>query len=127
MTISSNTACSALLRRASPASSHLRSAIFCRSNRSRPIDTWSTSAQIPLRLTWIFGIGQARRRWLDRSAVTPEEFVAEMQAQDAGKLEPGTFVDVRAEEFLKACRGETSELGEAIRSFHKKYGAGAAL
>src|ERR1700704_528396 len=61
------------------------------------------------------------------AAVTPEEFVAEIQAQDAGKLEPGTFVDVRGEEFLKACRGETSELGEAIRSFHKKYGAGPAL
>ena len=54
--------------RASPASSHPRSAISCRSNRSRPIDTWSTSAQTPPRLTWIFGIGLARRRWSDRSA-----------------------------------------------------------
>jgi hypothetical protein len=25
----------------------------CRSDRSRPIDTWSTSVQIPRRLTWI--------------------------------------------------------------------------
>src|ERR1019366_3217247 len=49
MTIFLNAACSALLRRASPASSHLRSVIFCRSNRSRPIDTWRASVQIPPR------------------------------------------------------------------------------
>ena len=54
-TISSNAACSAQLRRASSASSHRHSAIFCRSNRSRLIDTWSTSAQTPPRLTWISG------------------------------------------------------------------------
>ena len=59
--------------------------------------------------------------------VTPEEFVAEMAALDAGKLEPGTFVDVKTEEFLKAARGEASPLGEALRSFHKKNGAGPAL
>src|SRR6478672_4273184 len=41
MTIFLNASCSELLRRASPASSHLHSAIFCRSNRSRPIDTFS--------------------------------------------------------------------------------------
>ena len=60
--------CSAQLRRASPASSHLRSVISCRSNRSHPTDTWRTSAEIPPRLPWIFGIGQACRRWRDRSA-----------------------------------------------------------
>ncbi len=59
--------------------------------------------------------------------VTIEEFLAEEEARNAGKLEPGTFVDVKAEEFLKACRGEASPLGEALRSFHKKYGAGPAL
>src|SRR5258706_16434164 len=47
---------------------HPRSVIYCRSDRSRPIDTWSTSVQIPPRLTWICGTGQARRRWRDRSA-----------------------------------------------------------
>jgi hypothetical protein len=45
----------------------------------------------------------------------------------AHTLEPGTFVDVRAEEFLKAARGEPSPLGEALLAFHKKYGAGPAL
>jgi hypothetical protein len=59
--------------------------------------------------------------------VTPEEFKAEMEACDGGKLEPGTFVDVKTEEFLKAARGESSPLGEALRSFHKKYGAGQPL
>src|ERR1035437_605497 len=55
MTISSNAACSELLRRAGPASSHLRSVIFCRSIPPRPIDTWHTSAQTRPRLTWIYG------------------------------------------------------------------------
>jgi len=58
--------------------------------------------------------------------VTPEEFMAEMEALDAGKREPGTFVDVKTEEFLKAARGEPSPLGEALRSFHKKIRRGAA-
>src|ERR1035437_2529100 len=62
-----NASCFELLRRASSASSHRHSAIFCRSNRSRPIDTWSRSAQTPPRLTWIFGTVLAHRRWRDRS------------------------------------------------------------
>src|SRR6187551_1948753 len=45
MTIFSNASWPELLRRASSASSHLHSAIFCRPNRPRPIDTWRTSAQ----------------------------------------------------------------------------------
>jgi hypothetical protein len=59
--------------------------------------------------------------------MTPEEFMAEEEMRNVGKLEPGAFVDVKAEEFLKAVRGEASPLGEALRSFHKKYGAGPAL
>jgi hypothetical protein len=61
------------------------------------------------------------------AAVTPEEFVAEMEARDVGKVEPGTEVDVKHEEFIKAARGELSPLGEALRSIYKKYGAGPAL
>jgi hypothetical protein len=57
--------------------------------------------------------------------VTTEEFIAEEEARNEGKLEPGTFVDVKAEEFLS--RGQASPLGEALRSFYKKYGAGPAL
>jgi hypothetical protein len=72
--------------------------------------------------------GQAQGGFLLAPApVTPEEFMAEMEALDAGKLEPGTFVDIKTEEFLKAARGEPSPLGEALRSFHKKYGAGPPL
>ena len=55
--------------------------------------------------------------------VTAEEFTAEFEADNAGKREPGTFVDVEAEEFRKAVLGEASPLGEAIRAFHRKYGA----
>lgn len=55
--------------------------------------------------------------------VTAEEFTAELEADNAGKREPGTFVDVEAEEFRKAVLGEASPFGEAIRAFHRKYGA----
>jgi Family of unknown function (DUF5681) len=61
------------------------------------------------------------------ASMTTEEFVAKEEARNAGKLEPGTFVDVKAEEFLKAAGGEASPLGEALLAFHKKYGAGPAL
>jgi len=40
----------------------LASVIFCRCDRSRRIDTWRMSAQIPLRLTWIYESEQARRQ-----------------------------------------------------------------
>lgn len=59
--------------------------------------------------------------------ITTEEFIAQEEARSAGKLEPGTFVDVKAEEFLKAVRGEASPLGEALQAFYKKYSAGPAL
>jgi hypothetical protein len=56
-----------------------------------------------------------------------EEFLAKEEMRTAHTLEPGTFVDVRAEEFLKAARGQPSPLGQALLAFHKKYGAGPAL
>ncbi len=56
--------------------------------------------------------------------VTPEEFIAEMQIRNVGKVEPGTEINIEHEEFVKAARGEASPLGEALRAFHKKYGAG---
>ena len=56
--------------------------------------------------------------------VTPEEFFAEMQIANVGKVEPGTEINIEYEEFIKAVRGEASPLGEALQAFHKKYGAG---
>ena len=58
--------------------------------------------------------------------VSPEEFMAEMQTRNVGKVEPGTVINIEHEEFVKAARGEASPLGEALRAFHKKYGAGPA-
>ena len=58
--------------------------------------------------------------------VTAEEFMAKMQIQDVGKVEPGTEINIEHEEFIKAAKGEASPLGEALRAFHKKYGAGPA-
>src|SRR6185436_14331826 len=66
MTISSSASWPELLRRASSASSHLHSAIFCRPNRPRPIDTWQTSAQTPPRLTWTCG---TERGYIDGGAI----------------------------------------------------------
>jgi hypothetical protein len=60
-------------------------------------------------------------------AMTTEEFIAEEEARTGQMVEPGTEINIEAEEFLKACRGEPSPLGEALHAFHKKYGAGPAL
>ena len=57
--------------------------------------------------------------------VTMEEWIAEEIAPNANAVEPGTQVNVEAEEFLKAARGEPSPLGEALLAFHKKYRGGA--
>ena len=48
--------------------SHDHSALFCRSNPLRPIDTWRMSAQTPPRRTWTCGSELECRRWHDRSA-----------------------------------------------------------
>jgi hypothetical protein len=55
--------------------------------------------------------------------ITPDEFIAKEEARNAGKVEPGTEINIESEEFLQAVRGEESPLGEALRAFHKKYGA----
>ena len=54
--------------------------------------------------------------------LTLEDFIAKEEARNAGKVEPGTEIDVESEEFLKAVRREPSPLGEALQAFHKKYG-----
>ena len=56
-------------------------------------------------------------------SLTVEEFMAEVEARNAEAVEPGTEVNVEVEEFLKAVRGESSALGEALIAFHRKYGA----
>jgi hypothetical protein len=55
--------------------------------------------------------------------VSLEELMADEEARNAGALEPGTFVNIKAEEFSKAARGEPSPLGEALLAFHRKYSA----
>ena len=54
--------------------------------------------------------------------LTPEEFRAEEEARNAGKIEPGTETSIENEEFMKAIGGQPSPLGEALRAFHAKYG-----
>src|SRR5450759_2334607 len=100
MTISSNAACFDLLRRACPASSHLRSVIFCRSIPPRPIDTWHTSAQTRPRLTWIYGSERGRRPWLDRSATPPGQRI---------DSETVVLTSLGAEDILARIRGLQNE------------------
>jgi len=54
--------------------------------------------------------------------LTTEELMAEEEARNANAREPGTDVNVKTEEFLKAVRGESSPLGEALHAFRRKYG-----
>jgi hypothetical protein len=58
--------------------------------------------------------------------LTPEEFMAKEEIRNAGKVEPGTEINIEHEEYIKAVRGEASPLGEALRAFSAKYGAGPA-
>jgi len=53
-----------------------------------------------------------------------EAWMAKIEAENTNAVEPGTQVNIKTEEFLKAVRGEPSPLGEALRAHYKKYGAG---
>jgi hypothetical protein len=53
--------------------------------------------------------------------LTMEAFIAEEEARNATKVEPGTAIDIEAEEFQKAVRGEPTVYGEALLAFHRKY------
>lgn len=57
------------------------------------------------------------------AALPNEEWIARAEAQQGMSREPGTFVNVTTEEFLKTARGELSPLGEALHAFAVKYGA----
>jgi hypothetical protein len=57
--------------------------------------------------------------------LTSEEFSEAEKVRTANAVEPGTEINVKTEEFLKAARGEPSALGEALRDFYRKYRAGS--
>lgn len=51
-----------------------------------------------------------------------EESITQAEEHNARHpYEPGTYVDVWNEEFMKAARGEHSPLGEAIRAYNAKW------
>ena len=56
------------------------------------------------------------------ATLTQDDWIARMQIVSKDSVEPGTEVNIEAEEFLKAARGEPSPLGEAL-PFDRKYGA----
>lgn len=53
--------------------------------------------------------------------LTMEELIAEIEGQNKNAVEPGTAINLQAEEFQKAARGEPSEYGDALLAFHRKY------
>lgn len=55
--------------------------------------------------------------------LTSEEFMAQEEVRNSGKVEPGTEINIESEELVKAACGKPSPLGEALRAFHSKYGA----
>ncbi|MCP1834156.1 hypothetical protein J2R76_002493 [Bradyrhizobium sp. USDA 4532] len=54
-------------------------------------------------------------------ALTEDEWIKREEEANRHKIEPGTEINVEADEFLKAVRGEPSPLGEALLAFHEKY------
>jgi hypothetical protein len=65
--------------------------------------------------------GQKAGFLLVPAEVSLEEFLAEEEARNADKREPGTYIDHKAEEFMKAAKGEYSPLGEALLAFHRRW------
>ncbi|UPK38946.1 DUF5681 domain-containing protein [Bradyrhizobium sp. 186] len=53
--------------------------------------------------------------------LTTEEWMAQGEARNAHRVEPGTAINIEAEEFQKAARGEPTEYGQALLAFHRKY------
>lgn len=50
-----------------------------------------------------------------------EEYSARVEEQNKQAVEPGTAINLETEEFLKAVRGEPTELGQALLARHRKY------
>jgi hypothetical protein len=55
-------------------------------------------------------------------ALTAMEFAQRMEEHNASHPdEPGTHVNISAEEFSKSCRGEYSPLGDAMRAYYDRW------
>lgn len=50
-----------------------------------------------------------------------EEYIAQEKERDKDKVEPGTAINLDAEEFSKAARGEPTVYGQALLAHHRKY------
>ena len=50
-----------------------------------------------------------------------QEFIEEEEARNANAKEPGTYVNHKAEEFIKAVQGIGSPLGEALLASHRRW------
>lgn len=55
------------------------------------------------------------------ATLTLAECTARMEEDNKHAVEPGTAINLEAEEFIKAARGESTALGEALLAHHRKY------
>lgn len=50
-----------------------------------------------------------------------EEYIEREKERNKDKVEPGSAINLDAEEFIKAARGEPTDYGQALRAHHHKY------
>jgi hypothetical protein len=56
------------------------------------------------------------------AALTAEEWIARVEENNKTAVEPGSAVNIEAEEFIKAAQGKSAtELGAALLAHHRKY------
>lgn len=53
--------------------------------------------------------------------LTDAEWIARMEEENRNAVEPGSAINIEAEEFIKAVQGKPTELGEALLAQHRKY------
>jgi hypothetical protein len=55
------------------------------------------------------------------AVLSPEEWMAQVEAHNANAQDPSTYVNHKSEEFCKAVDGIPTALGEAIRASHRRW------
>ncbi|WP_354129831.1 hypothetical protein [Bradyrhizobium sp. RT3b] len=49
------------------------------------------------------------------------DWIAREEQRNKDKVEPGSAINLEAEEFIKAARGEPTVYGEALLEYYRKY------
>ncbi|MGY4513633.1 DUF5681 domain-containing protein [Bradyrhizobium sp. USDA 3650] len=64
---------------------------------------------------------QARAYLVVPEPISMEEFIAREEERNRDKVEPSSAINLDAEEFIKAARGEPTIYGQALLAYHRKY------